>query len=236
MQVVSGVVGRAIFTAVPRQVSLIDPVRAAMLDAELARLETENADLLRRGDPDPARREAVRREMIALRHREELARSEWRVAGERAVQRGGVGELALDVGVALLAPRRHRAGGERGRVAATAGDLGVRADAPERHRGAVAGVERAGREDRAAGRGIGRRRAERRDEGEGEAQPGEERALHGDLPGEGTVPERGHDVRRREHPERGAHRDVQVPPEAERAPPEFGAAGDPPFRARSSPG
>lgn len=74
--VVSGVIGRAIFTAVPRKIALVDPVRAAMLDAELARLETENADLLRRGDPDPARREAVRREMIALRHREELARSE----------------------------------------------------------------------------------------------------------------------------------------------------------------
>jgi len=89
--VVSGVVGRAIFTAVPRQVSLIDPVRAAMLDAELARLETENADLLRRGDPDPARREAVRREMIALRHREELARSEWRVAGGTELWRRALG-------------------------------------------------------------------------------------------------------------------------------------------------
>ena len=89
--VVSGVVGRAIFTAVPRQVSLIDPVRAAMLDADLARLETENADLLRRGDPDPARREAVRREMIALRHREELARSEWRVAGGTELWRRALG-------------------------------------------------------------------------------------------------------------------------------------------------
>ncbi len=77
--VASGVIGRAIFTALPRRVTLVDPVRAAMLDAELARAETEHAELLRRGDPDPERREAIRREMIALRHREELARSEWRV-------------------------------------------------------------------------------------------------------------------------------------------------------------
>lgn len=79
--VASGLIGRAVFTALPRPVSLVDPVRAAMLDAELARLETENADLLRRGDSDPDRREAIRREMIALRHREELARSEWRTVG-----------------------------------------------------------------------------------------------------------------------------------------------------------
>lgn len=79
--VASGLVGRAIYTAVPRNVAAADPVRAAMLDAELAKLEIEHAELLRQGDPDPAARERLRRAMTALHHEEELLRSEWRQVG-----------------------------------------------------------------------------------------------------------------------------------------------------------
>ncbi|MBK9979857.1 MAG: hypothetical protein IPP20_18435 [Gemmatimonadetes bacterium] len=45
--VASGVMGRAVFTAVPRQIGLADPVRAALLEAEEARLEAAMADLSR---------------------------------------------------------------------------------------------------------------------------------------------------------------------------------------------
>ena len=77
----SGIVGRALYTAVPRHVGVADPVRAAMLDAELARLELASADLLRQGDPDPARREALRHEMLNARHQEEVLRATWRANG-----------------------------------------------------------------------------------------------------------------------------------------------------------
>jgi hypothetical protein len=79
--VASGVVGRAIYSALPRDVVAADPVRAAMLDADLARLEIEHAELLRQGDPDPAARQRLRRAMTALHHEEELLRSEWRQTG-----------------------------------------------------------------------------------------------------------------------------------------------------------
>lgn len=81
MVVASGLIGRAIFTAVPRLVTTADPVRAAMLDAELARLEARNAELLRQGDPDPAERERIRREMTVVRHQEEVLRADWQAEG-----------------------------------------------------------------------------------------------------------------------------------------------------------
>lgn len=79
--VASGIVGRALYTAMPRHAGVADPVRAAMLDAELARLELANADLIRHGDPDPARREALRHEMLNVRHQEEVLRANWQAEG-----------------------------------------------------------------------------------------------------------------------------------------------------------
>jgi hypothetical protein len=75
--VTSGVVGRVIMSAIPSRVELADPVRSAMLDARLARIETEAADLMRRGDPDAERRQELRREMASVRHEQEFQRTQW---------------------------------------------------------------------------------------------------------------------------------------------------------------
>jgi hypothetical protein len=79
--VASGVVGRAIMSAVPVRVGLVDPVRAAMLDAELARLETMEAELSRESAADAVRMDALQREMVATRHEQELLRTQWRQRG-----------------------------------------------------------------------------------------------------------------------------------------------------------
>lgn len=97
--VASGVVGRAVVAALPAHVALADPVRAALLDAELARLETREAELARRGGVDPegeaaaglaAAREDVRREIAAVRHEQALRRAEWMQVGGAAVARRAV--------------------------------------------------------------------------------------------------------------------------------------------------
>jgi hypothetical protein len=85
--VASGLVGRALFTAVPRQVEVADPVRAAMLDAEMARLETQLAELARAPVPDDARRSELRGAMTAVRHEQEHLRNNWRDAGPAVVWR-----------------------------------------------------------------------------------------------------------------------------------------------------
>lgn len=85
--VASGVVGRALFTLVPRTVATADPVRAAMLDAEFARLEIRLADLLREGAPDPAEHERIRREMVVLQHQQEVLRRDWSAADGGALWR-----------------------------------------------------------------------------------------------------------------------------------------------------
>ncbi|MBK9408233.1 MAG: hypothetical protein IPN47_09310 [Gemmatimonadetes bacterium] len=100
--VASGVMGRAVFTAVPRQIGLADPVRAALLEAEEARLEAAMADLSRAqaragagagageeggaampASPD-AQRDALRAELVSVRHEQEHLRGEWRVRGASA--------------------------------------------------------------------------------------------------------------------------------------------------------
>lgn len=87
--VASGVVGRALVAALPADVELADPVRAALLDAELARLETRQAQLARDGG-DEAARDAVRREIASVRHEQELRRAEWMQVGGAAVARRAV--------------------------------------------------------------------------------------------------------------------------------------------------
>jgi hypothetical protein len=76
--VASGVVGRALYAAVPRRIDVADPVRAAMLDAEMARLEMQDADRARRGESDAAGAEALQRAMAAVRHEQALVQSQWR--------------------------------------------------------------------------------------------------------------------------------------------------------------
>jgi hypothetical protein len=85
--VASGLVGRAVFTAVPRQVAVADPVRAAMLEADLARLEASQADLLRADVPPGEQLDAVRRRMVEVRHEQEHLRNEWREAGPSVLWR-----------------------------------------------------------------------------------------------------------------------------------------------------
>lgn len=79
--VVSGVVGRALFGAVPREVTVADPIRLAMLDAELARLEVQLADAARAPSPDAALEAQLRRAMTDLQHEQEVLRTSWRAAG-----------------------------------------------------------------------------------------------------------------------------------------------------------
>jgi hypothetical protein len=85
--VASGVVGRAAMSSMPVNVELADPVRVAMLDAELARLETKEAELARRGDASEAERTEIRHAMLAVRHEQELLRSQWTRTGGAAVAR-----------------------------------------------------------------------------------------------------------------------------------------------------
>lgn len=72
--VASGVVGRAVYTAVPRHIEGADPVRAALLDAEMARLEVALAELARQATPDQAQRDALRAQLVSARHQQEHLR------------------------------------------------------------------------------------------------------------------------------------------------------------------
>lgn len=85
--VASGVVGRAAMSSVSVKVDLADPVRVAMLDAELARLETQEAELARRGDASDEARNAIRHAMRAVHHEQELLRSQWTRTGGGAIAR-----------------------------------------------------------------------------------------------------------------------------------------------------
>jgi hypothetical protein len=75
--VASGVVGRALMSMVPTKITLADPIRAALLDAELARLETREAELLRAPVQDIAARDALRVQMLSVRHEQELVHTQW---------------------------------------------------------------------------------------------------------------------------------------------------------------
>ncbi|MEQ1690594.1 MAG: hypothetical protein ABMA00_04875 [Gemmatimonas sp.] len=79
--VASGVVGRAVISAVPARIELADPIRSAMLDAELARLETQEADRVRDGDVDATQRQTLRMEIISVKHEQEALRTQWRQHG-----------------------------------------------------------------------------------------------------------------------------------------------------------
>jgi hypothetical protein len=89
LMVASGIVGRAVVSAVPTRIEMVDPVRAAMLDAELARVETELAVLGRSGHSDQsaleAQREALRVRSASVRHEQELLHAQWRqeTSGQR---------------------------------------------------------------------------------------------------------------------------------------------------------
>lgn len=83
----SGVLGREVFTAAPRAVAVSDPVRAAMLEAELARLEVLAADRARAGTTDPGGDATLRARMVALRHEQEHLRMHWEQAPASAAWR-----------------------------------------------------------------------------------------------------------------------------------------------------
>jgi len=85
--VASGLVGRAVYTAVPRHVAVADPVRAAMLEGDLARLEVAHADLLRANVPGDEALEVVRHRMVEVKHEQEHLRSQWREAGPSVMWR-----------------------------------------------------------------------------------------------------------------------------------------------------
>jgi hypothetical protein len=85
--VASGVLGRAVFSAVPKPVSLVDPVRAAMLDAELASAEGTMAAVARAAHDDPVERAALERRLVALRHEQALLNSQWRQSAGTATTR-----------------------------------------------------------------------------------------------------------------------------------------------------
>lgn len=85
--VASGVVGRGLFTAVPRHVTAGDAVRDAMLDAEIVKLETRAAELARSGADDPAVRKQLRIEMVTLEHEREHLRRVWRARGAAVLWR-----------------------------------------------------------------------------------------------------------------------------------------------------
>ena len=79
--VLSGVVGRAVFGALPRGVTVADPIRLAMLDADLARLEAQLAELGRAPAPETGAEAALRRRLTDLKHEHELLRTSWRAEG-----------------------------------------------------------------------------------------------------------------------------------------------------------
>ena len=93
--VASGVMGRAVFTAVPRQIGLADPVRAALLEAAMADLSRaqaragagagagEKGGAAMPASPD-AQRDALRAELVSVRHEQEHLRGKWRVRGASA--------------------------------------------------------------------------------------------------------------------------------------------------------
>lgn len=97
--VASGVAGRAVFTAVPRQIGLADPVRMALLEGEEARLEAALAEVSREGAQATAgdvtdtattaadRGRALRAELVSVRHEQEHLRGEWREQGSSATWR-----------------------------------------------------------------------------------------------------------------------------------------------------
>ncbi len=76
--VASGVLGRAVFVRLPKAVTLVDPIRVAMLDAEIAGVEGEAAVLARSGREDPVQRAAIDHRFVALRHEQELLHSQRR--------------------------------------------------------------------------------------------------------------------------------------------------------------
>ncbi len=76
--VASGVLGRAVFVRMPKAVTLVDPIRTAMLDAELAGVEGELAALDRSGRDEPTRRAALDQRFMALHHEQALLHSQWR--------------------------------------------------------------------------------------------------------------------------------------------------------------
>jgi hypothetical protein len=81
LMVASGVAGRALMTVVPRGVVVGDPIRAAMLDADLARHEAALADLDRETGTDvasvAARRDAIKRDLAAARHAHALVQQQF---------------------------------------------------------------------------------------------------------------------------------------------------------------
>ncbi len=79
--VASGIVGRLVFGVVPRAIVVADPVKAAMLEAEMAQIERRLAELSRQPSPAPEEVASLRDAMVALQHREELMRSRWRQEG-----------------------------------------------------------------------------------------------------------------------------------------------------------
>jgi hypothetical protein len=79
--VASGVVGRLVFGAVPRAVVVGDPVKAAMLEAEMAQVERRLAELARQPAAATDELASLREAMVTLGHQEELLRSRWRQEG-----------------------------------------------------------------------------------------------------------------------------------------------------------
>lgn len=79
--VASGVIGRALMSAIPATIALSDPVRSALLDAELARLETSEAQHAREHPGDRDGLEAWRQRIVSVRHAQELQRSQWTQSG-----------------------------------------------------------------------------------------------------------------------------------------------------------
>lgn len=106
--VLSGMVGRFAYTAVPRVVVTGDPVRTAMLDAELARLEVQVAERVTAGENDPAAAAGLRERLTALRHEQEVLHSQYVQPSGAAVMRPALGfwwylHVPLSMGLWVLA-------------------------------------------------------------------------------------------------------------------------------------
>lgn len=85
--VASGITGRVLMGAVPRHVLAADPVKVALLDAEMARVERGLAELSRQPEPDAERREMLRLELVSLEHQQEWLRAQWGQRGGSALWR-----------------------------------------------------------------------------------------------------------------------------------------------------
>ncbi len=88
--VASGVVGRAVLTAIPRAVVTAHPVQVAMLESELARVEAALAENARREPRDLARESTLQSELMALRHEHESLRRQIAQPAPIAVARGAL--------------------------------------------------------------------------------------------------------------------------------------------------